>query len=103
VDCFSVNWSGENNWIVPPPRLINAVLKKLNKDRAKGVLIVPVWRSAPFWPVLFPDGGTAHFISEYEVFSCADNVQPGKGRNGVFACRKYQFDMAAILLDFRLS
>jgi hypothetical protein len=62
VDCFSVNWSGENNWIVPPPRLINSVLKKLNKDRAKGVLVVPVWRSAPFWPVLFPDGGTAHFI-----------------------------------------
>ncbi|XP_053391340.1 uncharacterized protein LOC128554120, partial [Mercenaria mercenaria] len=56
VDAFAHTWSGENNWLVPPPRLILATLNKVRKEKCTCTLVVPAWRSAPYWPVLFPDG-----------------------------------------------
>ena len=55
VDTFSQNWAKECNWLVPPPRLILKTLNKMQKDKAKGTLVVPMWRSAPFWPFLISD------------------------------------------------
>ena len=100
VDSFSVCWAGEMNWIVPPPRLINAVLDKLATDGAVGVLVVPIWKSAPFWPILFPDGRLANFISGSENFSTSGNIMPGRGRNGVFSGHSKPFNMMAALCDF---
>jgi hypothetical protein len=54
VDCFTQNWSNCNNWACPPPTLILAVLKHMEIWNAKGVVIVPEWNSAPFWPNICP-------------------------------------------------
>ena len=47
VDTFTVDWGNENNWWCP----------HLFNTKATGTLIVPCWPSAPFWPLLFPEGG----------------------------------------------
>ena len=63
VDTFVTSWKDEINWLVSPPRLIMKTLDKLYKECTSGTLIVPEWSSAPFWPLLFPEGknGGIHF------------------------------------------
>ena len=56
IDAFSHSWDYENCWICPPVKSILSVTKKLSKVKGKGVLIVPKWTTASFWPFLFPDG-----------------------------------------------
>ena len=56
VDAFTCNWGEETNWWCPPIHLITRVLQHARKTKAHGTLIVPCWHSAPFWPVLYPDG-----------------------------------------------
>jgi hypothetical protein len=63
VNCLSVPWSGELNWWVPPPCLIPAVLSKIAREGAEGVLVVPRWTSAPYWTVLCPGGKSAPYWS----------------------------------------
>ncbi len=59
VDAFSQDWSGENNWLVPPVFLISRAIRHARDCRAEGSLIVPLWESAPFWPLL--RGGTDRY------------------------------------------
>ena len=64
IDTFVMNWSGENNYACPPICLILRVL--LHTHKASGTLIVPLWHSAPFWPIICPDGHCfAEFIVEW--------------------------------------
>ena len=43
LDAFSVGWSGENKWLVPPTYLIPKVLRHLQWSLAYGTLVVPWW------------------------------------------------------------
>ena len=53
MDAFTVDWSSlTNGFFHPPVGLITMVLKHAQYVKAKGVLIVPVWESADFWPVI---------------------------------------------------
>ena len=66
VDAFTVNWSVEINWWCPPIALIPRVIRHAQVCEAKGTLIVPLWPSAPFWPLLCPSntGCFAPFVKE---------------------------------------
>ena len=65
VDSFTCRWDGENNWWCPPVYLIPRVILHARKTQACGTLIVPCWYSAPFWPLLYPDGTSpATFITD---------------------------------------
>ncbi len=52
VNCFSVDWAGENNYVAPPIALIPAVLQHLIKCGAEATLVAPVWPSAWWWGLL---------------------------------------------------
>ena len=52
MNAFSQSWQGENNWMAPPPKLINKVINKMKSVRALGIIVVPVWKSVPYWPLL---------------------------------------------------
>lgn len=56
IDAFVVDWQGEINYICPPISLIPRVLLHMANCSATGTLIVPLWCSAPFWPMLTDDG-----------------------------------------------
>ena len=69
VDCFTQDWGkGCNNYVCPPTCLVTAVLFHMQFCKANGTLIVPEWKTAPFWPLLhnparpgmFPD-----FVKDY--------------------------------------
>ena len=53
---FSCEWSNEFNWFYPPVSLIGKTVKHARDCKCKGVLFVPLWKSAYFWPLLTPDG-----------------------------------------------
>ena len=62
-DTFTVDWSGEVNWWVPPIYLVCRTIAHASNCKGKGILVVPMWRSVPFWPVACPDGeNLAQFI-----------------------------------------
>ena len=72
VNVFTVDWQGEVCWWVPPLHLVMRVVKHVRRCMATGMLVVPVWKSAPYWPVLCPDG--AHFsgfIHHWEILPTA--------------------------------
>ena len=49
-NAFTVLWAGDNNWLFPPPFLVSCVLQHMSVDEEDGTLLVPEWRSAPWWP-----------------------------------------------------
>jgi hypothetical protein len=70
---------------------------------AFGTIIVPLWRSASFWPILSPSGDG--FIKEVtgrinlpinKIF-----CNPGKGKKGVFGNIDLPFRMFALKIYYR--
>ena len=53
VDAFTLNW-GEFSLVYafPPFSLLTRVLRKFLRDQAEGICIVPLWRTAVWFPVL---------------------------------------------------
>ncbi|VDI65147.1 Hypothetical predicted protein [Mytilus galloprovincialis] len=64
INAFSQFWGGDTNWLVPPPSLVAMTINKIIKDKAKCMLVIPEWKSAPYWPLLYKDGGFRDFIKE---------------------------------------
>ena len=65
VDTFMADWSGENNWWCPPVALIPRLIQHASRTKAEGTLIISQWPSAPFWPLIFPEGWQpAKFVIE---------------------------------------
>lgn len=52
TNAFTVPWSGHLNYAFPPFSQIMKCLKKIQTDKAKVLLVAPVWRSRPWFPVL---------------------------------------------------
>lgn len=53
TDCFTQNWKNENNYVCPPLSLIQRVIEHGIEYHAQVTIIIPVWTSALWWPVLF--------------------------------------------------
>ena len=52
VDAFTVDWSQELIYCFPPFSIIPRVLQKIRMDRAVALMIVPLWTTQPWFPVL---------------------------------------------------
>lgn len=89
IDAFKQNWEGETNWIVPPPSLICECLKKFQEEEVKGTLIVPIWESAVFWPLLL--NLKEKLFSTTGTLDQPRTVEVGRGDNGTFAEQNAKF------------
>ena len=56
IDTFTTQWASENNWLCPPVALIPRAIRHAELCAATCTLVVPSWTSAPFWPLLCPEG-----------------------------------------------
>ena len=52
TNAFSIPWSNQLCYAFPPYSQIMKCLKKIQSDKAKVLLIAPVWRSRPWFPIL---------------------------------------------------
>ena len=94
MNAFSQSWQGENNWMVPPPKRINKVINKMKSVRALGIIVVPVWKSAPYWPFLHGK----RYVKD-QMLLTENSVVPDKGQNGIFA-KSLNFRMMAFRVSF---
>ena len=68
-------------WLVPPLYLVSHALCLCN---AQGTLIVPFWKSAPFWPLLCLDG--RHWLALSVLINCpyvVGMLLPGYSRSNL--------------------
>ena len=85
VDAFTVNWGDDTNWWCPPVGLVPRLIQHACKTKAVGTLIVPEWISAPFWPILFPEGASAVFVKRIFQLPQVDWVlSPGRSGKTLF-------------------
>ena len=101
VDAFSVDWAGENNWLVPLIYLISRTIFHLEVCSARGVLVIPKWLSAAFWPTVFPMGGLKPSIRQVVEFSDPSFVfAPARdGHNTIFCPFRFKSAVLVLLLD----
>jgi len=69
VDAFTVSWDQHVLWICPPVKLIIPAIQKIALSRSKGILIIPKWSTAQFWPWVYPDGKSlsVDFVHAQEI------------------------------------
>lgn len=104
IDAFSVDWKDENNWVVPPISIIPRVILFMEHTKAVGTLICPGWFSAPFWPLLFPDGYNPirAVMDIYEIPWCQGMILPGRGCNEEFVNNIGRSKILAVRLNFKV-
>lgn len=52
IDFFAQELSSENCLVVPPVSLVARVIHYLSLQKAMATLVVPLWPSSSFWPLL---------------------------------------------------
>ena len=60
INAFAQDWRFDVNFVCPPVKLIPAVIHHLSMQQCQGVLVIPEWRTAIFWPLITTDG--VHYI-----------------------------------------
>ena len=84
--------------LVPPPRLICRTINKLISEKGKGSLVIPLWKSAPFWPMLKKGDKWEHCVKDQRYFT-SYITQKGRGENGIFGSSKV-FNMVIVRIEF---
>ena len=70
VDAMMQRWGGrqEQLWWFPPIPMLVAVLNKIVREEARGILIFPIWPNRPYMPLLFDEIGHARgIIKEWRI------------------------------------
>ena len=52
VDAFTLNWTHLDFYAFPPFSVLLRVLRKVRRDQAAGILVVPEWPAQVWWPEL---------------------------------------------------
>lgn len=102
VDAFAFDWSGENNWIVPPVGSVCKVLNHMFNCKAKGVLVIPKWRSALYWPMLWNDSEQKfyNFVKDAVEFCRPKNFfKAGSDKDSVFANSPFISNVIVLKID----
>ena len=98
VNAFRYDWSNENSLMVPPIPLISDTLNHARLCKGRGTLIVPLWPTASFWPVLM--GDFEQYIADLLVVKGTSVLLQGKNTKSIFGSNSFQGKMIAIKLEF---
>ena len=52
TNAFSLNWGSFRGYIFPPFCLITRILHKLAADGGEAIVVVPLWKTQPWYPKL---------------------------------------------------
>ena len=96
VYAFSQDWRHDNDWIVC---LLIRMAKHTESPKARGTVILPLWKSSCFWTLFCRDG--VHWNSFVFLPKFPRLFIRGKARNSLFGSRPLNFDVIALRIDFR--
>ena len=97
VDAFTFDWKGENCLLVPPVVIVGRVLNHLLVCKAKGTLVVPLWKSAHFWPMLL--GPFRPFIRDVITVKAAKVLKQGRNKNSLMGSAELSSMVLGLLID----
>ena len=102
VNAFAQDLSNDNNWLCPPVCRTCKVLSHLKVCNAAGTFVVPLWRSAYFWPRLCFDGlHWSGFVHDWVILPDLPNLfVRGKAKNSIFGRGSLPFPSVALRIDF---
>ena len=102
VDAFSQDWSSDNKGLISPTTLIGRVMFHMRDCKAVGTLIVPMWKSAQFWPILCSDGVHLNSFEKDCLFlqNRPDLFVKGRAKNTLFGTKALKSRCLAIRIDF---
>ena len=98
TDAFAHSWEGEVGLMVPPIGLVPKALYHARICRCKVVLVVPMWSSSPFWPIL--KNTYSHAINDLMVVKGSNVLCQGLNKNSIFGSNSFQGNVMAIHLEF---
>ena len=52
VDAFTVSWTHKRFYSFPPFSVIGQAIAKIRKDKARGIMIIPYWKTQYWFPVI---------------------------------------------------
>ena len=72
--------------------------------KAEGTLVIPLWKSSYFWPLLCDDGKNLNiFVHDWVVLPKLKQLfVRGKAKNDLFEARELSFVVAALRTSFKL-
>jgi hypothetical protein len=101
VDAFAEFWGKKMGLFVPPVIILARVIKKMQLDKANGVLIVPLWESANFWPLLCQKGKfISNIVDWIDLPTNKENYTVCKNGKGIFGNENLKFRMLALRIMF---
>jgi len=97
IDAFSERWSDKQGLFVPPICMIIHVIRKMELDEAEGVLILPCWHSAAFWPILCPNETFISSVVDYfDLPTLKEYYGKCRDGKGLFGNVELNFRMLAL-------
>ena len=97
VNAFAFDWREENCLLVPPVAIVGRVLNHLYVCKAKGTLVVPLWKSAYYWPMLL--GPFRKFIRDMVRVKGAKVLVQGRNLNSLLGSPEFPSEVLGIFID----
>ena len=98
VDAFAHSWVGEVAIMVPPISLVPRALSQAKLCRINCTLVIPLWSSSCFWPVILNDYSS--FITDILRVKGSKVLLHGRNINSIFGSGSFQGEILAINFDF---
>lgn len=90
IDAFYQDWSNDVNLLVPPISIVPRVIAFALSMKADVTLIVPSWRSAAYWPLLFDQAGNARpFVQQVHEVAAPGAFRQYKNKRCLLGSRKF--------------
>ena len=101
VDSLAFSWVGETCWLVPPISLVKKVVLHVCLCHCRGILVVPYWPSAHYWPLLVERGGAfKSFVADcLYVENGKDVFLHGGNKSSLFGSENFSTPVLFLLLD----
>jgi hypothetical protein len=101
VDAFAEFWGDKRGLSVPPVIIMARVIRKMQSDKANGVLVVPLWESANFWPLLNQGNRfISNVIDWIDLPTNKESYISCKNGKGIFGNGNLKFRMLALRVIF---
>ena len=101
IDAFTFNWASEFCLLVPPVAVVGRCLSHLVRCKAKGVLVVPLWKSSFFWPLL---SEVFHkYVVDTLIVKGSSVLCLGNNKNSLLGSPQLDSYVIALLIDCTFS
>ena len=98
IDFFAQELSSENCLVVPPVSLVARVIHYLSLQKAMATLVVPLWPSSSFWPLL--TSKYRSFIKGHFTLNASQGLTLGRNSNSFLGSPRFTSEVVALRFEF---